>query len=547
MGTVKLEWKKAASRYVHYHSADETRKEKNRHKNEAETTAAPVKMSSEQEEKGEEDVDEDEKERKEENRRERRERRRKKRAAEVEELTSAGHQALKQGQAQEALQLFRRALKAASQLGESRVVSACCLNLGAVLVETGDPESGLDYLGKAQPGSKSQRLPDLQFNLALAHNALGERQKAVEHFLQAAQLYSSQGNSLEEGHSCWEMSRCHALDKEHSLAISGYLRAAESYRVANMQHSAAVALKEAASHMVQAESSPSDVTKVLSDCLSLTDSITDQSILGELYLSVGVVFCQVRSFQEAVQCFQKALSPASQLQERPLLAKVLLNLGAALNAVGEFKAALEYHRLAAKLYGSLGLRGQQAQCFSNLALACRHLGNDEEAIESFNHALQGFTDSEEHSAQVQVCEALAEVYLKQRKQHKAIQLYRQALLSLSHCQDSEGVGQRLVERLTAALRITVAQRPRPFGQIRPHPLSPLSRRLDTPSPTKVLSQQRDDSKGEGPSEPWSDRELHTDSEVSLVQKTEDPPPDTPDSVQTPPLLKRLRSRFCSLM
>ncbi|XP_055020065.1 tetratricopeptide repeat protein 24 [Boleophthalmus pectinirostris] len=500
-------------------------------------------MASELEDK-EKDLDEDEKEREQEERRERRERRRKKRAAEVEELTTAGHQTLKQGQTQEALQLFRRALKAATQLGESRVVSACCLNLGAALVEAGDPESGLDYLSKAQPGSKSQRLPDLQFNLALAHNALGQRQKAIEHFLQAAQLYSSQGNSSEEGHCCWEMSRCHALEKEHSLAVSSYLRAAESYHVANMLHSAAVALKEAATHMVKAESSPSEVTKVLSDCLSLTDGITDQSILGELYLSVGVIFCQVRSFQEAVQCFQKALS---HLQERPLLAKVLLNLGAALNAVGEFKAALEYHRLAAKLYGFLGLRGEQAQSFSNLALACRHLGNDEEAIESFNHALQGFTDSEEHSAQVQVCEALAEVYLKQRKQHKAIQLYRQALLCLSHCQDSEGVGQRLVERLTAALRISVAQRPRPFGQIRPHPLSPLSRRLDMPSPTKALSQQKDEPKGEELSEPWSDRELHTDSEVSLVQKTEALPPESPDSGQMPPLLERLRSRFCSLM
>ncbi|KAK7886195.1 hypothetical protein WMY93_025816 [Mugilogobius chulae] len=194
-----------------------------------------------------------------------------------------------------------------------------------------------------------------------------------------------------------------------------------------------------------------------------------------------------------------------------------------------------------------GTAWRASQCFSNLALACRHLGNNEEAIESFNHALQGFTDSEEHSAKVQVCEALAEVYLKQRKQQKAIQLYRQALLSLSHCQDSEGVGQRLVERLTAALRITVAQRPRPSGLTRPYPRSPLSRRLDTPSPTKTTNQQKEEGKVEELAEPWSDRELHTDSEVSLVQKTQVPPSDSPDSAQTPPLLERLRSRFCSLM
>ncbi|CAL9706194.1 unnamed protein product [Knipowitschia caucasica] len=531
-------------------------------------------MSSEQGQSQDQDLDDEEqKEQEEEQRRQRRDRRRKKRAVEVEELTSAGHQALRQAQPQEALELFRRALKAASQLGESCVISACCLNLGAALVESGDPESGLDYLNRTLPAPKSQRLPDLQFNLGLAHRALGQRNQAKEHFLQAAQLYSSQGNSLEEAHCCWEMGHCHSMDQEHSLAVSGYLRAAESYRVAEVSHSAAVALKEAAAHMVQAQTSTSEVTQVLSDCLSLAHGITDQSTLGELYVSVGVLFCQSRCFQEAVQCFHRALSSASQLQERPLLAKVLMNLGAALNAVEDFQNALQYHRMAAKIYGSLGLRGEQAQCFSNLALACRHLGNDEEAIESFNHALQGFTDSEEHSAQVQVCEALAEVYLKQRKQHKAIQLYRQALLSLSYCQDSEGVGQRLVERLTAALRTTVTERPRPLRHLRPHPLSPVSR-LDTPSPTKppTLRQLREGPRGEGPrgeglrgeglqgegpqgegprgeeqSEPWSDRELHTESEVSLEQPTEAPPPQTPDSVQTPPLLARLRSRFCSLM
>ena len=42
--------------------------------------------------------------------------------------------------------------------------------------------------------------------------------------------------------------------------------------------------------------------------------------------------------------------------------------------------------------------------------------------------------AEDYLAQVQVCELLAECYLKQRKQHKAIELYKQALTALSHCQ-----------------------------------------------------------------------------------------------------------------
>lgn len=42
--------------------------------------------------------------------------------------------------------------------------------------------------------------------------------------------------------------------------------------------------------------------------------------------------------------------------------------------------------------------------------------------------------AEDHLAQVQVCESLAECYLRQRKQQKAVELYKQALTALSHCQ-----------------------------------------------------------------------------------------------------------------
>lgn len=96
-----------------------------------------------------------------------------------------------------------------SQLQDSRVLRACSFNLGAAYVEVGRPRKGLDFLQRAQPGPKADRLPDLQFNLALAHDALGQSRKAATYFLQAAQLYRSQGDGRSEGDACVEMSRCY--------------------------------------------------------------------------------------------------------------------------------------------------------------------------------------------------------------------------------------------------------------------------------------------------------------------------------------------------
>uniref|UniRef100_A0A3Q3GUC3 Tetratricopeptide repeat domain 24 n=1 Tax=Kryptolebias marmoratus TaxID=37003 RepID=A0A3Q3GUC3_KRYMA len=256
---------------------------------------------------------------------------------------------------------------------------------------------------------------------------------------------------------------------------------------------------------------------------------------GELYLSVGVSYCQLRCFQEAVPCFQRALDLTSQWPL--LLAKVLHNLGAALNSLGRFSPAVGYHRHAARLYGSLGCRGDQSRCFSNLAFACNELGDEEEAVENFIIALQGFKDTgtcvtclsspvcvyhlsvcvchpsvftcvstEDHLAQVQVCESLAECYLRQKKQHKAVQLYKQALSTLSHCQDAEGVQDQLVERLTSALQqnLTVVQRPRPprLHLPQPHPHSSPGvhhvRKSDTQSLATAANQQSDKQRGKVP-------------------------------------------------
>uniref|UniRef100_A0A3Q1GMJ0 Tetratricopeptide repeat domain 24 n=1 Tax=Acanthochromis polyacanthus TaxID=80966 RepID=A0A3Q1GMJ0_9TELE len=513
----------------------------------------------------------------------------------IEELTSTGHKALQEGRLEDALRCFKDALKTATQLQDSRVLRACSFNLGAAYVEAGQPNKGLDLLRQAQPGPKADRLPDLQFNLGLAHNALGQSWEAAAFFLQAAQLYRSQGDGRSEGDACMELSHCYSRTQDWSLAVQGFLRAAESYKMAAMLDSAATALKEAGSHMIQSdEFSQDDISAVLTECLSLTDSIGDQRILGELYLSVGVSYCRLRCFQEAVQCFQLALGPAAQCP--PLLASVLHNLGAALNSVGQFSPAVGYHRLAAGLYGSLGCRGDQARCFTNLAFACSQLGDEEEAAESFILALQGFRDTEDHLAQVQVCESLAECYLKQSKQQKAVQLYKKALSTLSHCQDSGGVQDRLVERLTAVLKMSVGlQRPVRPRPLRPHPQSsPVGQNVRkgdiTHGPGTAANQQSDEQSGEGSGrqgaggegtdapeymsvasgqnssnqtdqlqhkeslqpntsgELWLDRgNSHFDSDTSLVQQEEATPTSSRDVREATPLLTRWRSRFCLLM
>lgn len=106
------------------------------------------------------------------------------------------------------------------QIKETKVHRACAFNLGAAYVEAGKPQKGLEFLRKAQPGERRERVADLQYNLGVAHEALGDQAQAAGHYLQAAQLYRSQGDGSSEGDTCMKLARCHLRMKVIHLSLA---------------------------------------------------------------------------------------------------------------------------------------------------------------------------------------------------------------------------------------------------------------------------------------------------------------------------------------
>ncbi|KTF77063.1 hypothetical protein cypCar_00037455 [Cyprinus carpio] len=235
------------------------------------------------------------------------------------------------------------------QLREKRLQRRCAFNLGAAYVETGEPQKGLDVLSRTQPGERGERIADLQFNLATAHEALGDRTQAAIHYLQAAQLYRSQGDAGAEGDTCVRLAHCHLLRKEWDEAAASFQRAAESYKLAGNASAAALALKDAGKHMLQSGRSSSDeIISVLTDSLEMSVNMSDQQTLGKLLSDVALSFSQMRLFSEASECLEQALPLVSSKPHR--LAVVLQNLGAVYNSLGQYQQSLRFHREAAALH-----------------------------------------------------------------------------------------------------------------------------------------------------------------------------------------------------
>ncbi|XP_052475265.1 tetratricopeptide repeat protein 24-like isoform X1 [Carassius gibelio] len=527
---------------------------------------------------------------------------------EIQRLTAAGHAALQSGHNNTALQSFRSALKAASKLREKRLQRRCAFNLGAAYVEAGEPQKGLDVLSRSQPGERGERIADLQFNLATAHEALGDRTQAARHYLQAAQLYRSQGDAGAEGHTCVRLAHCHLLREEWDEAVASFQRAAESYKLAGNTSAAALALKDAGKHMLQSgRSSGDDIISVLTDSLEMSSGMSDPETLGKLLSDVALSFSQMRLFSEASDCYEQAIPLVSSKPHR--LAVVLQNLGAVYNALGQYQQSLRFHREAAALHGSLGSRGAQGRCFSNLGFALVELGELEEAWESYLHAQQAFRDTDDPSGQWQACEGLGGIKIKMRDPDKAAMYYKDALRLLCKCQDVSGsVQERLVSELSEALqqKLLLQQRGAASRRVVPEPhhtrrttavrsdLQRWRREMpngeNAPPDGKQHSQTTTSSQTHLQQEPERERADHHSAlpeanrnlnntydkaeenqqilpsahgDVSaesveprpvrmngthpLVRSKVTPPLTQPDSDEATPLARRLKSRFCTVM
>lgn len=123
--------------------------------------------------------------------------------AEIENKTKQGQGLFQDGDVVNSYLAYEKALQLARETNEGFTVRACLFNLGACCVAKGEASKGLEFLLRAIPPDKESdgclNFADLQYNLAVAYDVLGQPSEAKKCYEVALNGYKELSNQEMEG------------------------------------------------------------------------------------------------------------------------------------------------------------------------------------------------------------------------------------------------------------------------------------------------------------------------------------------------------------
>ncbi|XP_067412236.1 tetratricopeptide repeat protein 24-like [Emydura macquarii macquarii] len=372
---------------------------------------------------------------------------------EIQKLSKAGTKSLQNNEAAQALSMFKKAYILVDGVSNMQTQKMCLFNLGAAYIAVGKPEKGLKCLLKSKSKGSVEKDGDLYFNIAAAYEEMKEYSKAVRFYQRAIREYiPSETQSISD--ALIKLGYCSVNVGDLPSAACSFKLASHSYQKAQKTEDAAMAMREAASYMIQSQKfSKAEVLETLNECAQLCSGITNQDLLGKLYNHVGLHYAETMCFHQAGKYFIKAMQICSganfSIRKRAVL---LQNLGAVYNALCQYEISLRCHGEAADLYGALRERNAQGQSLYNLAYAYSQLKNYDMAEYYYQQALNAFVDVGDLYGQRQVCEGLGATGFCLGDLNQAIAYYKQALTLFGKSKETSDLSR---ERVFGKLRDAV--------------------------------------------------------------------------------------------
>lgn len=387
-------------------------------------------------------------------------------------LYQKGSVYFKDGNRLDASNVFSIALEVTDQrLGDSDypvVATAIYIGLGVVYSTEDKVQVAIEYLQKAlkltQENNNKASMSRIYTNLANCYSLQGNSSKTLEYYQKSlaiklelkdekgiAQVYNNLGlvyQGLGDDQAAYEaMQKSLAMHEKlknldgivnicnnlgnYFFSHSNYVEAITFFRKAlvtaqESKNEAAIALTYhnlAGIHRAQGDFKTA--LKYYFDSVTILEKLKDIDSLERAYTGAGIIYQEQGDNLIALKYYQRSLKILNNRVNKAEIAFVLNLIGVAYRTMGQTEEALSYYRKSLELREQIGQKIRIGESLLNLGNTYIVLGKYEEAEKLYRRGLDNSSSS--LSLQVEIWNALAELYETKNKYEEALECSRKAI------------------------------------------------------------------------------------------------------------------------
>ncbi len=181
----------------------------------------------------------------------------------------------------------------------------------------------------------------------------------------------------------------------------------------------------------------------LSNAYETSKSAGDKFGMARNIGSKGIVYWWMEQHDQAMTCFQEALTLSTEINEIPDMSAWLGNMGMVQNSLKNFSEALSYHNQALAINRKFGIQNQTGISLSNIGNIHREMGEFSTALQFHLESLEIRHQLEDRSGLAYVLSALAEDYFCLTDYNAACLCFLQSLQIDLELENRTGVATQL--------------------------------------------------------------------------------------------------------
>jgi len=169
----------------------------------------------------------------------------------------------------------------------------------------------------------------------------------------------------------------------------------------------------------------------------------DLAAEGRALTNLGIVYQELRRFEEAIPCFRQDIAICRETGDRRGEGQTLNNLGLAYEGLRRFEEAVGCYEDSLVICRETGDRHVEGQVLNNLGIAFKELRRLEEAIGCYQDSLAIKRETGDRRSEGRTLNNLGNVYRDLRRFEEAIGCYQESLVICWETGDRYGEGQTL--------------------------------------------------------------------------------------------------------